>query len=79
MGDAVLVRAGVPQRTVPLSEGLAEWPVRIQAKAIFPLQKVGEAEVKGRWRLRWGQDLPDRIGGTDGWGCCAAIDRDGHS
>lgn len=51
MCDAVLVRTGVPQRTMPFSEGLAEWPVRIKAKAILPLEKVGEAEVIGWCRL----------------------------
>jgi len=85
MCDAVLVRTGVPQRTMPFSEGLAEGPVRIQAEAILPLEKVGESEVIGRWRLRFHQDFPGETGRTDswgrgwGWGCCAAIDSDGHS
>lgn len=80
MGDAVLVRTGIPKRTVPFSEGLAEGPVGVKAEAILPLEKVGESEVVGRRRLRWAQDLPDRIGGTESWSCCAAIDRDrdGH-
>ena len=78
MCDAVLVRAGVPKRTVPFSEGLAEGSVRVKAKAILPLEKLGEAEVIGGWRLGWAQGLPDRIGGTESWHCCAVIDRHGH-
>lgn len=78
MSHAVLVWTGVPEWTVPFSEGLAEGSVRIKAEPILSFEKVGESEVVGRWHLRWVKDLLEWICGTGSWRR-AAIDRDNHS
>lgn len=45
----VLVRTVVAQRAVAFAEGFTNGSTRIEAKSIFPFQKIGEGEVDG-WR-----------------------------
>ncbi len=53
MSDLMFVRTVVAQRTMSFPKCLAERTVGIQTEAMFPFEKVGEAElISGRRRTR---------------------------
>ena len=56
----MLVRAGIPQRTVSFAKGFAVWAGGIETKSILPLQEFVEGKVVPQYRsdeirVLWGR------------------------
>ena len=65
---AVPVRAEVAEGAEALAVRLADWPVGVEAKAVFAFEEVGEGEVVGRGFLV--MEVQE--------GCSAVVDCNGH-